>query len=276
VSWPSYQDTLINHIEIIDKTAVDTMTSDERGFKKLFQELLITGFDSGTYRVPPIQFFHGSKDDTVTMVVQTRPFYIRVHTMEVDTSKAIKPIKPPLSAPYTLAEFLPWILLGMGLILIGLLVFYYIKKRRNAEPVFKLRSKPRLPAHVIALNDLEELKKKKLWQDGKVKEYYTLMTDIVRTYIEERFGINAVEMTTEEIMNGLRETDIGDDLKGKLGSTLLLADLVKFAKEKPLPLDNDNSLNNSVIFVKETIPATTLQDEENKEHKTAETEKAQS
>ena len=276
VSWPSYEDTLVNRIEIVDKTAVDTMAPDIQGFKKLFQELLITGFDSGTYRVPPIQFFHGSKDDTVTMLVKTRPFYIQVHTMDVDTSRAIKPIKPPLPAPYTLAELLPWILPGIGLILIGLLVFYYIKKRKSAEPVFKLRSKPRLPAHVIALNDLEELRMKKLWQDGKVKEYYTAMTDIVRNYIEERFGINAVEMTTEEIMNDLRKTAIGDDLQRKLGSTLLLADLVKFARENPLPLDNDNSLNNSVLFVKETIPASTEEDEEQKELETAETEKAQS
>jgi hypothetical protein len=279
VSWPSYQDTLVDRIEIIDKTAVDTMGPDENGFKKLYQDLMITGFDSGIYRVPPIQFFHGSRDDTVTMMLETRPFYIHVHTMEVDTSKAIKPIKPPLSAPYTLAEFLPWILIGLGLILIGLLVFYYLKKRKSAEPVFRLRSKPRLPAHVIALNDLEELKMKKLWQDGKVKEYYTAMTDIVRTYIEERFGINAVEMTTEEIMNGLRDTGIGDELQSRLGNTLVLADLVKFARENPLPLDNDNSLNNTVTFVKETIPVSDGQDkdeEEEKEHETAETEKVQS
>jgi hypothetical protein len=255
---------------------VDTISSEEQGFKKLYQDLMITGFDSGTYRVPPIQFFHGSKDDTVTMMLETRPFYIQVHTMEVDTSKAIKPIKPPLSAPYTLAEFLPWILIGLGLILIGLLIFYYLKKRKSAEPVFKIRSKPRLPAHVIALNDLEELKMKKLWQDGKVKEYYTAMTDIVRTYIEERFGIMAVEMTTEEIMNGLRETGIGDELQSKLGTTLVLADLVKFAKENPLPLDNDNSLVNTVTFVKETIPTTMDKDEEEKDHVTAETEKVQS
>jgi hypothetical protein len=261
ISWPTYNDTLIDRIEIINKTLIDTMASDKPGFKKYFQDLLITGFDSGTYRVPPIRFYHGAKDDTVTEMLVTRPFYIRVHTMEVDTSQAIKPIKPPLKAPYTISEFLPWILPGLGLILIGLLIYYYLMKRRSAESMFKLRSKPRLPAHVIALNGLEELRMKKLWQEGKVKEYYSIMTDIVRAYMEERFGINAIEMTTDEIMSGLKKTAIEKDLQARLGQTLVLADLVKFAKENPLPLDNDNCLDNSIRFVRETIPVQKMESE---------------
>ncbi len=255
ISWPAYEDTLVNHIEIIKKTGIDTMPAEDPTFKTYYQKFLITSFDSGSYLVPSIQFSHGAKDDTITEVIATRPFYIQVHTVEVDTAKAIMPIKPPLQAPLTIAEVLPWILISLGVILLGLFIFYYIKKRRSAQPVFKIRTKPKLPAHVIALNDLEDLRQKKLWQAGKVKEYYTDLTDIVRLYIEERFGINAIEMTTDEIISDLRDANLETDQRNKLGQTLVLADLVKFAKENPLPLDNDNSLSKSIEFVKDTIPA---------------------
>lgn len=262
VSWPSYEDTLVQHIEIIKKSGIDTIPSSDPSLKTYFQNLLITGFDSGTYQIPPIRFYHGSKEDTVTEELATRPFYIHVHTVEVDTSKAIMPIKPPIESPITFSEVLPWFLLGLGIILIGLFIFYYLKKRKSAQPVFRIRTKPKLPAHVIALNDLEDLRMKKMWQAGKVKEYYTEMTDIVRLYIEDRFEINAVEMTTDEILTDLRNVILETELQNKLGHTLVLADLVKFAKENPLPLDNDNSLSNSIDFVKSTIPAPTLTEEE--------------
>ena len=164
--------------------------------------------------------------------------------------------------PITFSEVLPWFLGGLGIILMGLLVFYYIKKRKSAQPVFKIRSKPKLPAHIIALNDLEELRMQKMWQSGKVKEYYTAMTDIVRLYIEERFEISAVEMTTEEILKDLRNENLDSEIQNKLGQTLVLADLVKFAKETPLPLDNDNCLTYSVDFVQNTIPVQEVTEEE--------------
>jgi len=267
ISWPAYEDTLVNQIEIIKKTNIDTIPSDDPSLKTYFQDLLITGFDSGIYMVPAIQFFHGAKDDTVTDVVSTRPFYIQVHTVEVDTSQAIKPIKPPISAPYTFAEALPWILITLGIILLGLFIFYYIKKRKNAQPVFKIRSKAKLPAHVIALNELEDLRLKKLWQAGKVKEYYTVMTDVIRVYLEDRFDINAVEMTTDEILADMRKQNLESKVQQKLRQTLILADLVKFAKENPLPLDNDNSLSDSIVFVEETIPVQ-QEDKEESENKT--------
>ena len=85
-----------------------------------------------------------------------------------------------------------------------------------------------------------------------MKDYYTELTDIVRIYIEDRFNVNAVEMTTEEILDGMKRTDAGKASIDKLSHTLMLADLVKFAKEQPLPVDNDNSLSDSIEFVNET------------------------
>ena len=123
-----------------------------------------------------------------------------------------------------------------------------------ARPILQLRSKPKLPPHVIAMEALENLRLKKLWQAGKVKEYYTEMTDIIRYYIEGRFSIYAMEMTTDEIMQSLKAHEDGSAARDLLRDTLVLADLVKFAKAQPLPLDNEQSLNQCIDFVKATKP----------------------
>jgi hypothetical protein len=172
--------------------------------------------------------------------------------MEVDTTQAIKAIKPPLGAPLTFREMLPWILIALAAGLIIFFIIYVIIRRKKNKPLFRIRPKVILPPYVVAMNGLEGLKEKKLWQAGKVKDYYTQMTDILRTYIEERFGVQAIEMTTEEILDGMKGTDADKASIDKLAKTLVLADLVKFAKEKPLPLDNDSCMNNSISFVKET------------------------
>jgi len=93
---------------------------------------------------------------------------------------------------------------------------------------------------------------KKLWQAGKVKEYYPELTDIVRVYIEDRFAVMAIEMTTHEILDGLKKHLINDEAMQKLRGSLELADLVKFAKANPTPLENDTCLNHGIDFVNET------------------------
>jgi hypothetical protein len=253
ISWPAFNDTLANKIEILEKSGIDTSSASAQGLRTYHQQLLITSFDSGLYTIPSINFYYGNRDDTITNIVRTNPLYLKVHTMEVDTTKAIKPIKPPLPAPYTFKEALPWIFLGLGIIALIFFIYYYIRKHKKTEPLFTLKPKPKLPPHVIALNNLKELRHKKLWQGGRTKKYYTDLTDIVRTYIEERFNINAIEMTTDEILSSIREKQINSMAQDKLRQTLNLADMVKFAKAKPLPLENDNSLNQSIDFVKDTI-----------------------
>ncbi len=255
VIWPLFNDTITNEIEIIGKSEIDTIITEQQDLITLKQILKITSFDSGYYEIPPVKFIYREKNDTATYNVFTAPLFLNVLTIPVDTTKAMMPIKGPISAPYTLREAVPWILIGVGVLLIGLFLFYYFRKRKKKEPLFKLKPKPKIPPHVIALNALEKLRINKLWQSGKIKEYHTEITDIIRVYIHDRFGIDAMEMTTNEILESFNKKSekVDDRLKNKLKQTLMLADLVKFAKEKPLPLENDKSLNNSIDFVKETI-----------------------
>jgi hypothetical protein len=253
VEWPILLDTLTMNVEILRKSGLDTVTSDKEQFT-LKQELIITSFDSGSYVIPPIPFKYNQKGDTLTYFTETSPVNLDVQTIKTDHAKDIRPIKPPLKAPVTLRELLPWIGLAVLLFALAALVYYYIKRRKQKKPVVVSRLKTNIPPYEAAIEALESLRLKKLWQAGRVKEYYSELTDIVREYIELRFPVRALEMTTGEIEAALRQTDVNSSAREKLHKTLILADLVKFAKEQPLPLENDQSLSQCVDFVRETRP----------------------
>lgn len=253
LQWPMLLDTLTGHVEILRKSGIDTVTSDKAQFT-LKQELIITSFDSGSYIIPSIPFKYTRKGDTLTYFTGTSPVRLAVQTIQTDQAKDIKPIKPPLSAPITFREMLPWIGLGLLILAIAALVYYYIKRKKQNKPLVTSRLKTTIPPYEAALEALESLRLKKLWQSGRIKEYYSEMTEIVREYIELRFPVRALEMTTSEINAALRQTDVNSSAREKLHQTLILADLVKFAKEQPLPLENDLSLSQCIDFVRETKP----------------------
>jgi hypothetical protein len=263
VIWPFYQDTLTRGLEIIRQTPVDTIKSERENLVSMVQSITITAFDSGYYYIPPVRIRYQPINDTAFKEVSSIPLWLEVHTMEVDTAKAIKAIKPPLEAPFSISEILPWILMALAAILITLIIVYVVTRIKRKQPVFVLKPKPALPAHIIAINSLEKLRNKKLWQAGKVKDYYTELTDILRQYIEDSLDVQAVEMTTDEIIDGLKTTDVEKVTLEKLSKTLVLADLVKFAKEQPMPLENDNSISYGIEFVKETQMLKESKEEEN-------------
>jgi hypothetical protein len=254
VQWPMLLDTLTGNVEILRKSGLDTVSSNTQQFT-LKQEIVITSFDSGSYIIRPVLFKYNLKGDTLSHYTETLPVTLDVQTIKTDPAKDIMPIKPPLNAPVTLREILPWI--GLIIIILALAagVYYYLKKKKQVKPVVASRLKTTIPPYEAAIEALETLRLKKLWQSGKVKEYYSELTDIVREYIELRFPVRALEMTTSEINAALRQTDVNGSAREKLNQTLVLADLVKFAKEQPLPLENDLSLNQCIDFVRETKPA---------------------
>lgn len=252
VSWPVFQDTIISEIEIVEKSKIDSIVKDEDQLQ-LNQHITLTSFDSGYYQIPPVKFAYRLPGDTTEYYFITKENHLLVNTIQVDTTQAIKPIKGPISAPYTFRELLPWLIGLAGLIIIAVILLYFFIWKKKDKTIPFMRPKPPLPPHIIALNELEKLKQKKLWQQGRIKEYHTELTDIVRIYIEGRFGINAMEMISSEILESLSRTELNKELLEKLNQMFFLADMVKFAKEKPLPGDNDQSFKNAEIFVQETI-----------------------
>ncbi len=250
--FPVFRDTLTSKIEIINQTLVDTILSEDSGIQKLHQQLIITAFDTGYFVIPSLPFGYLQDGDTAVAFIKSDPLLMNVFTVEVDTTKDIKPIVRPMAQPYTIDEFLPWILFAFALAVVIFAIFYFVKRRKKNKPLFKKKEKPALPAHEQAFLDLDELKRKKLWQNDRLKEYHSELSEIVRVYIEGRFEIPAVEMVSHDIIEELNKTSVNKEIIGKLHATIELSDLVKFAKSGASALENDTCWNNCLDFIQET------------------------
>ena len=256
VLWPRLPDTIYSSIQVIDRGRPDTTLSQDRRTATIHQRILLTSFDTGFYSIPPIPFYYRVLPDTSTRVAETNMLLFEVGTVPVDTTKAIKPIKGPIRVPLTFRDILPWLLLGLGIAAVAALLAWYLKRRKKHAPLFTLIPQVVRKPHETALEGLEELRQKKIWQAGRYKEFHSELTDILRTYIEERFAVRALESTTDEIMEGMAAADgIRKENLDQLRRILVLADLVKFAKARPVGGENEESLGLGTQFVKETIPA---------------------
>lgn len=255
VSFPNVPDTIVELIEVLERSGIDTFELDNEEFLKQIQSYTITGFDSGMYRIPPYWF--KIEIDGIVDSVPSNGVSLHVHSLQIDTSRGPADIKMPYGAPLTLKEVTPYIL---GAILIAAIIFlllYSIKRKKNNQPLFSLPAKPKEPAHIIALRELNRIRKEQIWQAGKTKQYYSELTEALRVYIEDRYDIPAMEQTSEETIASFRQSKglITDKLFQRLSRVLQLADLVKFAKYTPLPEDDNLSLNEAFAFVNETKPA---------------------
>jgi hypothetical protein len=250
IQFPFIADTLVKGVEILGRPLIDTLLK-RSGVKELTYKIQITSFEEDTYRIPGIKlpFTDGQILDTAV----SSPLWLTVLALPADsTIVGIFDIKPPLSEPLTFAEVAPWAggsILFFGLI--SLLILYLVKRKKN-EPMFFPR-KPMDPPHVIALRELEKIRDKKLWNTNNHKHYQTVLTDVIRFYIEGRFSIPAMEQTTDETIRSLRSFEsIDKKLIESLTETLSLADLVKFARFTPSISENEAGLNFGFRFVTET------------------------
>ena len=197
----------------------------------------LTSFEPGTHYV------RLSEDDSLMLTVLD---------VDVDTTTAeIRDIAPIEKVPYTFWEIFRWILLGLGILALAFGGWWFWKKWKSGKVSEWLSNEPvdtRTPEE-RALDNLESLRQKQLWQSGRVKEYHTELTDTVRTFIEEATGIRATDMTSdetiEEMENGKWTVNIS-----LLRDIFTTADLVKFAKSEPLPHEHDRSMSEATEFVK--------------------------
>jgi predicted secreted protein len=252
VRFPMVPDTFSSKIEVVSRSKVDTLELENKEREKLVQQLLITSFDSGMYQIPP--FYFRLKDGQMLDSAATRALAFRVHGMKIDTTKGPADIKTVYGAPVTLKEVTPYIL---GIILIAAIIFfifYYIKWKKKNVPLFAKPEKPAEPAHIIALRELDRIKTQKLWQQERIKQYYSEVSDTIRAYIENRFGIPAMEQTSSETIGTFKQNNEMVDGRSldQLQHILSLADLVKFAKYNPLVDDNNLTLMNAYFFVNQT------------------------
>lgn len=254
VRWISLKDTVAKHIELVQRLKIDTIyDSTDLTKKQIHQQFILTSFDSGAHVIEPWVIYVNN------IPYETQALLLEVHTVPVDTSKAIFDIRSPFEVHYTFIDWLKdyWEYVVSGFVLLALLIYgvyryiQYRKKQTNTEP--ERAPEPILPAHVVALARLEALKEQKLWQQGNFKEYHSVLSEIVRWYIEQRFHVQALEQTSFEINRALRTHDISPECKEKLKQLLTLSDLVKFAKEYPLPQENEQSMESAFYFIQHTL-----------------------
>jgi len=179
---------------------------------------------------------------------------LEVHTVPTDSSYTkVKDIKPIFDEKFNWKWYINYIYWGVGLLLfilaIILITLFFNNKAKNKviEP-----EKPKIPAHITALASLEKIKETQEWKEGKTKEYYSSISETVRQYIEERFSVNALESTTDEIMMAFRTQVVDGVSKEKLQQLLQLSDLVKFAKMTPIEVEHTFTLQNAFDFVNGT------------------------
>ncbi len=251
VKFPAFEEKLTEDIEIVSKSPVDSFWSKKDQKYILNQTLLLTVFDSGLYYIPPQEFLFVTRQKKDT--IRSAATYLEVYPFPLDTTQNIRDIKAIEKAPVTFSEIYPYILFVIFIGLLGWFLIYYIRKKEKNQPLI---GRPKIiePPHVIALRELERLKAEKLWQRKEIKPYYSRLTEIIRRYIEARFGIMAMEQTTDEILIEFEGQEIlSDNDYNLLKEMLVQADLVKFAKAEPLPDENETHFENATAFVNNTI-----------------------
>jgi len=255
IQFPIFENNIIDGIEIIEH--FDIKEVDEG--KRLRQSYIITSFEDSLFLLKPFIFKVDGKE------MKTNPLRLQVSNYKpdsafvakIDTTQQIPitDIKPIEDAPMTFKELFSrfwWIFL---IVIIGIIAFfvykYFKNKPKNEVPIFS-KPKPKIPAHVIALQKLEELKKQEFHKKD-LKTFYTEMSNIVRMYIEDRFKIPALEQITSEIINGFNKTEFANnDMNSKLQELLSLSDMVKFAKDKPDDYKNEMMIEYAFSFVNYT------------------------
>ena len=252
---PIITDTLMTGVEVLAISKIDTTDLGNNRFQ-LKYHYLITSFDSALYLLPPFKAISG------TDTAYSESLALNVSTYQVDTvSKKFYDIKGVIEPKFVWSDFLP-LIMGMiwGVGLIALIVFIIYRLVNNKPIIPFKKEEPYVPPHTRAIKELDSVKAQKLWQIGKVKEYHSDITDILRKYIDERFDISALEMTSGEILDKIKGYSDVDASYDNLKQILILADFVKFAKYNPLPDENELSLMNAYLFVnntkKEELPVT--------------------
>jgi hypothetical protein len=254
VEWNDFTtDTLSEQLDIIKRSDVER-TADADSNVIVKQQLTLMTFDTGQVQVPRIALKYArSFDDPNRLKAYTDPIDLYSTTIAVDTTLAYKPIVEPIAAPVQMKEVFPWILAVLLLALAAFGIWYWRKHRKTkVDADGNIVRGPVIPPYDKAVGDLETLRQQKLWQSGKVKEYYSSLTDIAREYIEGQFGVNAVEMTTDDILEEIKPLHFSQETYDKLKDTMEVADLVKFAKYSSSNLESENAMNSMTEFVNES------------------------
>jgi len=228
--WPTYEEFLVEGVEIIQASKLDTTENI------ISQTFTITAWDSGSYYIPAIEFAKNSKTEGILLNVQA---------VILEEGAELKDIKQPIEEPIGWSNIWPY--LAVFLIVLIYYLLYLIKVKAEV----KIKPQVIIPADVTALEELKALDKQQLWQSGKIKEYQSELSEIIRKYTENRFNFIALELVTDEILKELKSR-LNTEQLANIRRLLQRADLAKFAKSKPTDSENEESMTLAKQFVNNT------------------------
>ncbi|MBQ6083348.1 MAG: hypothetical protein IJK92_03240 [Bacteroidales bacterium] len=253
VEWGQFGDTLSKSIDVLNVGDITTTPISNSDNVIMSQHLTLTSFDTGYVYVPEIGVTYSkSLEDSLRFTLYTNEAELYVTTVAVDTTQAFRPIKTVIRQNVTAKEVFPWVVV---VLVIAGIVYLIIRRKKHPkvkEKVVEEKKKPAIPAIVTARAKLAEMRDNESWNSSKTKDYYTDLTDIAREYLEGQFEIDAVEMTTDEIMEAVNTLNINSFTKEKLHETLVTADFVKFAKANPTAEQNKKSFTDINGFVEDS------------------------
>lgn len=245
--------TMPPQVEVVGEADPDTVDLDDNT-RQITRRIILQSFDSGAYSLAPVFYINGN-DTTLSNIVT-----LKVNPVDVSAMEDINPNAATLTIPSRwydwmpdwIIDYWPWILLTL-VIVIGGVCAVLIFTHRDTLP-FIPHKKP-VPPYDMAIMRLSSLREEHLCEKGQERQFYTQLTDILREYIDRRFGINAMEMTSRQILDHLASNPETSPSQSLMRRILEVADFVKFARMRPLPDDNQRSFADALEFVENTKPA---------------------
>ena len=264
VSFPVFELPEGNRwVELLEVLPVDTLERSGR-LLRLARRYRLAAFQEGRINLGAPAVLYADKNIVDTLYADDS-LRLLVGTFQIDsTSQSIYDLKPQFTLPFRFAEIKGYLLWGLLALLLLAAALYgldrWLKLRgRRLKELFQ--AAPPVPPHVAAIRALEALHHQKLWQNNRHKQYYSSLSEILRTYIAGRWGMGAMEMTTDEILAALRGIELPDKARMDLTAILRDADLVKFAKAMPEAGENESNYQKAYYFVEETKPVEELAEE---------------
>ena len=212
----------------------------------------ISTFFTGEFEIPPLTVMYYTPEDTAAKTLSTEKIKIVVESVKPSEAGDIKDIKPPVEIPRDLWHLMRWFVLGGVLALLAFLVFVIYRRKKAGKGLLPVREAPPRPPHEVAYRSLDRLRDSDLLENGRIKEFYTEISEIIREYIEGRYFIVAMEMTTTEVLEGLSTAELSEDNFHLFQTFLEQSDLVKFAKRIPSEDENEAILNMAYEIVNRT------------------------
>lgn len=248
ITLPELRDTLTMGVEVLEALPVDTQFLNDGARVLLKEDYVITSFDSALYFIP------GLKVEVDEQIYESNPLALKVYTIPVDTLNpdAFFPPKGQMSPPFVFSDWILLIVCALLIVPAGWAAWVFLRRIRENKPIIrKVKVEPKLPAHQVAINEIQRIKDEQLAQKAEPKVYYTRLIDALRGYIAERFGIDAMEMTSQEILSALLR--FGDTAAlSTLRDLFETSDLVKFAKLVPDLGEKDGNLLTALSFINKT------------------------